>query len=205
MAIRSILERMRKEIVSDYVDHLGWWDWARLEDFLPASALLSILNHPPPAPDLDQDSIIWKFTSSEQYTVKSVYKRQVVVRLYHWVGRACILSAELKAILYGVRVAKQCGFRKVIVESDNLEAIHMLNVVSEVHRNYNSIICAIRDLLESGDNFSFIHGTRESNQCADKLAKIDAASGGPFQLLEEPPSELFHLIDKDCSTLSNGP
>lgn len=74
MAIRSILERIRKEIVSDYVDHLGWWDWARLEDFLPASALLSILNHPPPALDLDQDSIIWKFTSSRQYTVKSVYK-----------------------------------------------------------------------------------------------------------------------------------
>lgn len=129
----------------------------------------------------------------------------MVVRLYHWVGRACILSAELKAIFYGVTVAKQCGFRKVIVKSDNLEAIHMLNVVSEVHSNYNSIICAIRDLLESGDSFLFIYGIRESNQCADKLAKIAAASGGPFQLLEEPSRELFHLIDKDCSSLSNGP
>lgn len=40
----------------------------------PASALLSISNHPLPAPDLDQDSIIWKFTSFGQYTVKSNYK-----------------------------------------------------------------------------------------------------------------------------------
>lgn len=78
-------------------------------------------------------------------------------------GRTAVLSTKLKAILHGVRTAKQCGFRKVIIESNNLEAVDMLNAVLEMHSNCNSIIRAMRDLLELGNSFWFIHGIWESN------------------------------------------
>lgn len=87
-------------------------------------------------------------------------------------GKSTILMAELKAIFHGIRLVKQRCFRRVVVENDNMEVVNMLNGLTLVHGCYSSIIQAIRGLIEQGDCFSFFYGARETNVCADHLAKM---------------------------------
>lgn len=70
LATINVPRSMRRETVSDYVDSSGCWNWARKEAFLPAIVLF-LSNYPPPTPSSDRDSMIWKFISSRQFTVKT--------------------------------------------------------------------------------------------------------------------------------------
>ncbi|XP_028051741.1 uncharacterized protein LOC114256322 [Camellia sinensis] len=65
---------------------------------------------------------------------------------WHQVGNAPILVVELWTIWLGLQLGWSIGFRKILVEFDCVDAIHMINSASAMNLHFN--LCqAIRDWL----------------------------------------------------------
>lgn len=88
------------------------------------------------------------------------------------IGSGSITEAELLAILVGAKLAVLKGFSRIIVESDSLVAVKLINKgCSLLHPAYN-LVKDIVDALSLLEEFSVVHTLREGNQPADCFAKF---------------------------------
>lgn len=86
-------------------------------------------------------------------------------------GSTIILHAELEALLEGLRLAWDLGFRELHCFLDSLTAKHLVEPqVSSSHR-YASLTCSIQALLLR-EWKCMRHINREGNQSVDLLAKL---------------------------------
>lgn len=84
-----------------------------------------------------------------------------------YLGDCSVLDAELWAILYGIRLACARGFRQIMVESDSLLAINMLNNdCSQRHPCYG-LVSQIQAFWSSNPDLQWVHVLHEANQDAD--------------------------------------
>ncbi|KAL4348355.1 hypothetical protein GQ457_17G006980 [Hibiscus cannabinus] len=86
-----------------------------------------------------------------------------------FVGRCTVLLAELWAIHDGLAQAWMCGHRCVKLESDNLEAVRIVNSTSNLMHK-QGLVLAIKRWLRLEWRVRVQHVPRGQNRVADKLA-----------------------------------
>lgn len=108
------------------------------------------------------------------------------------------LEVELLAILHGLRIAWDIGATDVSCRSDCTKALSLIqNPISHTHR-YAAIIWHIKELISRDWSTAFYHTYRESNQCADFMAKYGANSTGDLAIFYEAPDVLSPLLLSDA-------
>ena len=111
-----------------------------------------------------------------------------------------ILRVELLAILYGLRFAVEGGFRKLICETDCLEAFLDITStrVSQRHRCV-VLIQEIKLVMLKFDEIRFTHVLRSGNTCDDHMAHVGATAGLDWVKWEGPSNRLCNLMMGDIS------
>jgi len=123
----------------------------------------------------------------------------------HWVcgfieNMGCCTStkAELKAILRGLRIAKEKRLTKILVRIDLQLAVNMLNSNSPRNTEHAPIIAHCRYLIKQQDWEVIIdHCYWEANQVADKLANIAVSWSSSCTIFDNPSREVMHLLFAD--------
>lgn len=109
-----------------------------------------------------------------------------------------IPHAEVLALLWGLTLCWEEGYPTVVCYSDSLETVRLvLDGVSVHHREANEIKM-IQRLIAMPWQVQLHHRWRESNQCANYLAKMGAHSDEHMVRLEVPPTGLSALLLADA-------
>ncbi|KAE8690478.1 hypothetical protein F3Y22_tig00110895pilonHSYRG00551 [Hibiscus syriacus] len=106
------------------------------------------------------------------------------------------LQAELWAIFIGIQIAWDHGFEFLIVHTDSLEAVKLL----EYPNAATSSLPLIRAIDKAHQKawVTVIHGTpRQGNIRADAIAKLANPLCHEAIIMEEPPAALLSLLDND--------
>lgn len=101
------------------------------------------------------------------------------------------LRAELVALFHGLVVAWNSGGREVIVYSDSVMALYLVDQEMPLYHLHGSVVQSIRDLLPRSWRVQLRHTKREGNFCADVLAKKGAGQCEAFRELAVPPAVLW--------------
>ncbi|XP_019177180.1 PREDICTED: uncharacterized protein LOC109172476 [Ipomoea nil] len=100
-------------------------------------------------------------------------------------------------VLYGLRIARECGVTKLLVESDSKTLIDALRgEASEQESGCNIIWRCLRE-AEIMQELSFVHVLREGNKVVDFLAREAFTHQVGFRALTEAPDEAQELIRHD--------
>ncbi|KAK4263275.1 hypothetical protein QN277_028711 [Acacia crassicarpa] len=114
------------------------------------------------------------------------------------IGRCTSLQAELWALLDGLDLAWNLGFRDVFVQVDCLTALSLVRSVDE-HPNANaSLLRSIQRLMQQDWRIRIAHVYREGNRCADFLANYALTLAVGNHTLEEPPDAMKNLLRDDA-------
>uniref|UniRef100_A0A2N9FQ21 Reverse transcriptase domain-containing protein n=1 Tax=Fagus sylvatica TaxID=28930 RepID=A0A2N9FQ21_FAGSY len=108
----------------------------------------------------------------------------------HKLGITNSLAAELWGIRDGLLLARDLNIRKLIVESDAKSVVELLKpVASDMFGShpYSALINDCRFLIQSFEEATIQHAHRESNFCADLLAKEGHNLVEPFYVFSYPP------------------
>ena len=88
-------------------------------------------------------------------------------------GQCSVVKAELRALLRGLKIAKGIPIHKLWVQSDSNAVVGKLNNPISCHAEFSPLIDQCRLLIEwEGWEVKLSHCFRETNQVADKLAKL---------------------------------
>jgi len=116
------------------------------------------------------------------------------------VGHCSVLKAELRAILRGLKLAKEASISKLWINTDSLAVVNVLTNHSEWHTENNSIIQQCKQLLSwEGWETHLTHCYREANQVADMLAKIAIDRQLGVRIYREPPVEVRDIVHADST------
>lgn len=110
-----------------------------------------------------------------------------------WLAGFCGIStnlhAELLAIVFGLNLAWNSGYRKVVCESDSKTTLDIIiGGVQQTHP-YAPAVNHIRRLRDYDWDLSFNHTLREGNACVDWLAKEGANSNQHFKTWSACPPQ----------------
>ncbi|GAU50441.1 hypothetical protein TSUD_409510 [Trifolium subterraneum] len=112
------------------------------------------------------------------------------------------LHVELLAILQGLLVAWEIeNIKYVSVRSDCRIALSLITGSTPQPHQYSQIIDQIKELISRDWLISFVYTQKESNQCADHMAKIGAYGincMGVLGIFNVPPSGLYSLLKSDA-------
>ncbi|KAF7811130.1 putative ribonuclease H protein At1g65750 family [Senna tora] len=112
-------------------------------------------------------------------------------------GDASVLNAELWGIFCALEVAWSAGFKKVLVESDSLLAVNLVNDSIPLSHPCSPILSRIHHWISCDWEVQVVHIHREGNCVADTMA--GHAFGGPLDLniFHEAPAFLFPVLRAD--------
>lgn len=108
------------------------------------------------------------------------------------------------AIWKGLWLAKQKGFRRVIIELDSSEAfeLHLLQEEEEDETRPNfDIIRSFCVLMEKGCEYDFCNVLGEANLCADLMTQEAWHSACDEAFIQSPPSSVQKEMEKDFLNL----
>ncbi|KAE8698467.1 hypothetical protein F3Y22_tig00110597pilonHSYRG00257 [Hibiscus syriacus] len=108
-----------------------------------------------------------------------------IIGYHRNIGRCNIHNAELWAVLDGLTIAWDIGFRNIEVEVDNHDVVKTLNACPMLHEW--TIVRHIRRLLEHQWSAKISHINREANATADSLAHIDMNGTLGLTVYHQPP------------------
>ncbi|KAF7842178.1 ribonuclease H [Senna tora] len=112
-------------------------------------------------------------------------------------GLSNVLSAELWGIYYGVKIAWEKGFRKIIVECDSFLAVKQLSGTTNNVNICHPVSHSIKDMLNFKWDVQIKLISRSENLCADTMAKKGLSLKNGLALLDDPPSYVSKLIEAD--------
>ncbi|CAJ2654824.1 unnamed protein product [Trifolium pratense] len=101
-----------------------------------------------------------------------------------------ILFAELMAVLHGLQICWENGFRKIICFSDSLQGVSLIRDGVSAHHRFANEIFSIRQFLSRDWEVVVEHTLQEGNACADVSAKMGALADSPLMKITSPPSSL---------------
>lgn len=107
------------------------------------------------------------------------------------------LEAELQGILHGVETACSKGYSSLIVESDSLEAINILNGHSAGTHPFNGFRRRILEACVGSVSVQWRHVGRELNLVADQLARSGHYDNGNFVIFDVIPDFLVYFLTLD--------
>lgn len=118
-------------------------------------------------------------------------------------GNCSILKAELWGMLHGIKIAKDRGYNKVLLESDSEVAIGLLNKGCRPHHPCSPLVHEILQVVGQDQNFHWRHVYREANSTADSFAKNGISMLTDFRLFESPPPPfcIIPFMFDFCNTL----
>lgn len=143
-----------------------------------------------PSGAIGAGSIIWDHVGSWQ------------VGFTQNIGRGSSYLAEIWGAYTGLELAISVRFSNVILESDSLELVNLLNnpgYITLEHLGCNLFNCIIT-LLSKLSNFQIIHCL--GNGCADFLARQATQSNLGVNYKDKPSRGILQLMDFDCSGVS---
>jgi ribonuclease HI len=98
-----------------------------------------------------------------------------------------ILFAKLMAMLHGLQICWESGYRRISCFSDSLQAFNLIRDGVSAHHRFANEVFSICQLLDRNWEIVVEHTLREGNACADVLAKMGAISGSSLVKLSSPP------------------
>ena len=107
---------------------------------------------------------------------------------------------ELLAILHGLSLAWELGYRKIICETDSLEVFNLVTAASTPSRHScHQILQDTKMLTLNSWVLRFSHVICAANSAADYLAKCGAASNTAVAQWAGPDSKLSLLLHRDVN------
>ena len=103
-------------------------------------------------------------------------------------GSCSIFEVELWGILEGLKLVCDLGFRKIIVESDSLSVVMVINGAKDGGNNMKNIIQIILRWISKDWHASVCHVHPEGNQSANSVAGIGISMTEDWNSLHEPPN-----------------
>jgi len=121
---------------------------------------------------------------------------------YGSVGLSNILHAEIHALMIGIKLCWEAGYKKLACFSDSLHVVHLLSKeVSRLH-HYANLLERIQMYLDKVWDISIHHIFREGNSCADILAKLGADHSESLVMVHQPLSCLSSTLLADAMGVS---
>ncbi|KAF7801954.1 ribonuclease H [Senna tora] len=121
------------------------------------------------------------------------------------IGNCSVLDAELWGIYRGLMFAKKKGLQRVIIETDSMEAIDLIEKAITRRFSGNRLVGKIYELSTNLGCVIFNHCNREANNCADRLARNSLSFNFGVTELASPPRNLVSLIARDLVGLPSCP
>ncbi|XP_062013823.1 uncharacterized protein LOC133730205 [Rosa rugosa] len=112
-------------------------------------------------------------------------------------GRLKPCAAELFSVMRGVEWAMERGWTGLVVETDCLEAVRMVNGSDECLASEGTIVERIREILGALDIHNIQYVPREANMAAHAVAGVVARGNGRSSWLGVGPSWLMDVIGND--------
>ncbi|RDX97206.1 putative ribonuclease H protein, partial [Mucuna pruriens] len=109
---------------------------------------------------------------------------------YGSLGFTTNMKAELHAICQGLITAWDLGYRSMLVVTDSLEAISLIEEANIEDSAYSGLLADIRSLMQRKWSLDLIYSLREDSACADILAKLGAEQNEVYCFLAHPPQQL---------------
>ncbi|KAG8493054.1 hypothetical protein CXB51_010395 [Gossypium anomalum] len=113
-----------------------------------------------------------------------------------YLGRCSLLEVELWGILDGILVSLSKGYKKVRIQSDNLDVVKALSMEVSVDSSI-TVLRRVKRLMLSEGQWEIKYIPRECNIITDQLAKISLSWKPSLQLLEAPPDLVVSTIEQD--------
>ncbi|XP_054820658.1 uncharacterized protein LOC129319582 [Prosopis cineraria] len=82
-------------------------------------------------------------------------------------GNCSTILAELCAIFWGLKLANEMGFKKIIVEGDSTSVISMLKNMENQWEAFGSLLLLLQKEICANCQLYFQHNYKDGNQCAD--------------------------------------
>ncbi|KAK8600507.1 hypothetical protein V6N13_059707 [Hibiscus sabdariffa] len=105
--------------------------------------------------------------------------------------------AEVKACEQAILLARDLGFRKVIIEGDALNFISKLNSLMEDRSDIGAIVKNIQDVRKQFQIISFVHVSRRCNRVAHILAKDYGTTTTHMVWIEQVPTYVEEAVEDD--------
>nr|WMB96844.1 hypothetical protein [Solanum melongena]WMB97159.1 hypothetical protein [Solanum aethiopicum] len=114
------------------------------------------------------------------------------------IGRTTVVQAELVGVLEGLKLARNLGFQKLLIEVDANLVVTLLHSLSDfLDHAYANLIVECKRLMAGFQQVELRHIWREGNKCADRLAAMAQVSSAGVSFLASPPTELAPLLAAD--------
>ena len=113
------------------------------------------------------------------------------------------VTAELWALMDGLRLASQLDISHILVELDDAKTVvDLLHSTKASINSFSSLLNDCKYLLRQFHQARIRHVFREANKRADYLAKGGCTFAGTFVVLDFPyPEELCNILNSDASGL----
>ncbi|KAF7807213.1 putative ribonuclease H-like domain-containing protein [Senna tora] len=110
---------------------------------------------------------------------------------YKFIGAGNSIMAELWAILNSLKLAKHLLCTKILVETDSLTDVHLINNTncSNLH-HLSTLVCLCRAILSDFSEAKVLHVHREGNSCTDLMARQAFLNRSPLLYSDSMPSFL---------------
>ncbi|KAL4292566.1 hypothetical protein AHAS_Ahas18G0040900 [Arachis hypogaea] len=115
----------------------------------------------------------------------------------HRIGDGTAFLAELWGVKNGLKLAWTMGFKRVVVEIDSAAVVSLLNGGKKLESHPNANVREINDMRRKDWNIFFVQNYRESNRCADYLAKMSLKIEPNFVFWDMPPPEVVRILNED--------
>ncbi|MBA0550997.1 hypothetical protein Golob_021901 [Gossypium lobatum] len=94
-----------------------------------------------------------------------------IVGFTRYLGNCEVIDSELWGILHGLQIALDRSFQKVIIQTDNLEAVDLIHERVYECSNF-ALVRRILSFLKLSSHWNLQHIPREDNRIADKIVKL---------------------------------
>lgn len=117
-------------------------------------------------------------------------------------GGGNVIESELWGLYEGLMMARNFGFKKVMVESDSLTAVQTMYRATKQNHPLFSIIQSCKNLLLANWDCNIKHIYREGNKLADGLARMGHSMINGIVFFGNPPCEIFPIFEVDYRGLT---
>ena len=125
-------------------------------------------------------------------------KGEWVIGFSEYLGYCSGLTAELEALLRGLKVARELGIKKLGIRVDSIVLVGLLTEKRNEHPKYHFLVRQCKQLMdEEGWDVDIKHCFRKTNQVADTLANIGITGRLEMTLYQTPPREIQSILYAD--------
>lgn len=108
------------------------------------------------------------------------------------------MHAELRALLVGLELCWDLGYRKIVCYTDSLNTLRLVNDAQVRFHVHGNEVELVRSFLHRDWEVALHHVYREANQCADFFAKLGMSAPQNVVHADSPPEDLKLLLQADA-------